>query len=421
MRTARHADASDPSSLDVGSAFKRRFDALAAIGRDPVSGATDRFSWTVADLEARAWFIAEATDLDLRVESDGFGNLWAWWPDLTGDAAIATGSHLDTVPGGGSYDGALGVVSALGAIERLRHAGLEPVHPIGVVVFTEEEGARFGMATLGSRLASGQLDPTVAMELRDASGTSLADAMRAARAQPDPVGVATGQVARLAAFVELHIEQGRHLVDVPAPIAVGSGIVPHGRWRLTVTGEGNHAGTTRLADRHDPALPLADAITSARRQAARHEAVATIGRIELAPNGTNVIAAQTRAWLDARAPDDGTLSALVADWSADVRRAAVAHGCEVAVVEESRSASVQFDTTLTQRIRETLSRHGRTVPVIPTAAGHDAGVLAGSVSTAMLFVRNPTGISHAAAEAATVDDCVSGVEALATVLADLAS
>ncbi len=410
----------DPPWPDPTPAFTRRFDSLAAIGRDATSGAYHRFSWTAVDRAARAWFTDEAVDLGLRVDTDRFGNLWAWWPDVDGDSAIATGSHLDTVPGGGAYDGALGVVAALGAAELLRDTGFRPKRPLAIAVFTEEEGARFGMATLGSRLAAGRVDPVAAFGFRDVDGVTLGDAMRAMGLEPGRGEDGPSPVARLGCFVELHIEQGRRQADLGAPIAVATEIVPHGRWRLTVTGDGNHAGTTRLADRHDPSLPMAEAILSARRHAERHGAVATVGRVEIEPNGTNVIPSRIRAWLDARAPEDAVLTELVRDWSADAVAAGAVHGCEVAIAEESRSAAVRFDPDLTGRIQDNLSRGGQSVPAIATAAGHDAGILASSTPTAMIFVRNPTGISHAAAEAATVDDCVAGVRALATVLADLA-
>ncbi|MGB4116765.1 MAG: M20/M25/M40 family metallo-hydrolase, partial [Polaromonas sp.] len=174
-----------PPVSAVRRAFERRFDALAAIGREDSTGAYHRLSWTAEDLAARAWFVAEARGLGLLVEVDRFGNLWAWWGDPTGNGAIATGSHLDTVPGGGAYDGALGVVAALGAIEILRETRFQPTHPVVIVVFTEEEGARFGMGTLGSRLAVGLIEPDVAFERRDVAGTTLASAMRSADLHPN--------------------------------------------------------------------------------------------------------------------------------------------------------------------------------------------------------------------------------------------
>ncbi len=408
-----------PPASSVRLAFERRFDALAAIGRDEATGAYNRFSWSREDLVARAWFIAEAQALGLVVEVDPFGNLWAWWGDPSGPGAIATGSHLDTVPGGGAFDGALGVVAALGAVEILREAGVQPTHPVVIVVFTEEEGARFGVGTLGSRLAAGLIDPSVAFERRDVAGTTLASAMRSADLHPNSLDSASNPLSRAACFVELHIEQGRRLVDLGSAIGVATEIVPHGRWRMTATGEGNHAGTTRLDDRRDPTLCLAEAITSAHRHAHDHGAVATIGRVEVDPNGSNVIPSEVRAWLDARAPDEQVLSSLVQGWTSDVAEAAMVNGCQVSVAEESRSLAVRFDAVLIGRMRRVLRAAGAVVPAIATGAGHDAGILATTIPTGMLFVRNPTGNSHSAAEAAAIEDCVAGVQALAAILEDL--
>jgi N-carbamoyl-L-amino-acid hydrolase len=407
------------SVSSVRQSFERRFDALAAIGRDARTGAYRRFSWTKEDLEARAWFIAEAQALGLLAEVDRFGNLWAWWGDPNGPGAIVTGSHLDTVPGGGAFDGALGVVAALGAIELLRDADVAPTAPVAAVVFTEEEGARFGLATLGSRLAAGVVVADEVLARQDEAGVTLATAMRSAHLYPSAHRSTPNPIDRAACFIELHIEQGRRLVDLDTPIGVATEIVPHGRWRMSATGQGNHAGTTRLEDRHDPGLCLAEAITSARRQAAAIDAVATIGRVEVHPNGSNVIPSEALAWLDARAPDEDALSTLVQGWTDDLAVVAAATGCRITVTEESRSAPVTFDSVLTGRIRRVLQAEHAVVPAIATGAGHDAGILASVVPAAMLFVRNPTGISHAADEAASVEDCVLGIEGLAAVIEDL--
>jgi N-carbamoyl-L-amino-acid hydrolase len=216
--------------------------------------------------------------------------------------------------------------------------------------------------------------------------------------------------------VELHVEQGRGLVDTGHPVGVATAIWPHGRWRYSFRGEANHAGTTRLADRHDPALPFAGTVLAARDLAGRFDAVATVGRVQVTPNGTNAVPSLVEAWLDARAPDEATLSALVADVSAVARSAAEEHGVALDVVRESTTPVVDFDAGLQDRLARVLGEP----PRLPTGAGHDAGILAPEVPTAMLFVRNPTGVSHSPAEHAEVDDCVAGIEALAAVLADLA-
>jgi N-carbamoyl-L-amino-acid hydrolase len=193
-------------------------------------------------------------------------------------------------------------------------------------------------------------------------------------------------------------------------------IWPHGRWRCTFTGAADHAGTTRLADRRDPLLPFAATALAARDLADRAGALATVGRVQVAPNGTNAVPSRVDAWLDARAADEDVLTRLVADVTTAAATAAGEHGVRLDTVEESRSPAVVFDPVLRDRLSAVLGG----VPALPTGAGHDAGVLAAHVPTAMLFVRNPTGISHSPAEHADAGDCVAGVRALAAVLEDLA-
>src|SRR6266567_3233626 len=223
MGVIRHVDAAYPEAGD-GMTSPERFAALwrslAPIGNSPQG--YHRISWTYPDLACREWFAEEAADRGLRVETDGNGNLWAWRGDPAAGDAVVTGSHFDSVPGGGGYDGPLGIVSA---------------------------------------------------------------------------------------FLELHVEQGRALT---APVGVASAIWPHGRWRLDVTGQGNHAGTTRVAERHDPMLTFAFAVLAANKEAQLNDAHATVGRVSVEPNATNAIPSAVTAWLDARAADQSTLDSLVA-------------------------------------------------------------------------------------------------------------
>jgi beta-ureidopropionase / N-carbamoyl-L-amino-acid hydrolase len=401
----------------VSEGFTALWRTLEPIGREPGGGYL-RYTWTEADAAARAWLADQARERGLDVETDRNGNLWTWWGDPTAAPAVVTGSHLDSVPHGGGYDGPLGIVSALLAIDRLRSRGFVPARPIAVVAFAEEEGARFGVACLGSRLMCGALAPDRARSLVDADGTGLPAAMAAHGLSPDGLGADPDRLGRIAAYVELHIEQGRHLADVDAPVGVASGIWPHGRWRLDIDGEANHAGTTRMGDRRDPMRTLARTVVAAAEEAESVSAHAGVYRVRVTPNATNAVPSRATGWLDARAPDEDRLGKLVAAVVARAEEDALLDGTTVFIDVESASPPVTFDPDLRDRMVAVL---GGGVPVLGTAAGHDAGVLAGAgVPTGMLFVRNPTGVSHAPAEHATPDDCESGVAALAAVLADLA-
>jgi N-carbamoyl-L-amino-acid hydrolase len=393
---------------------------LLPVGRDSRTGGYRRYSWTESDAACRAWFARTATGLGLRTDCDGNGNLWAWWGRSGDRPAVVTGSHLDSVPDGGGYDGPLGVVSAFAAIAELRTDGFRPARPIAVAAFTEEEGARFGVACLGSRLLTGAIDAPAARQLRDRDGVSLAEAMLAAGRDPGQLGPDEKLLAGLGACVELHIEQGSALAGLGAAVGVADGIWPHGRWRLDFSGRADHAGTTRLADRRDPMLPLATTVLEARAAAERWGSLATIGKIIAEPGAANAISAAVRAWLDARAPDDDTLERVVADVWAAAEDSAGRHGVQVSRRLESVTPAVTFDAGLRDRIIGVLGAAGTPAPVLATGAGHDAGVLASRIPAAMLFVRNPTGVSHSPAEHADPADCAAGVAALAAVLADLA-
>jgi N-carbamoyl-L-amino-acid hydrolase len=392
---------------------------LEPIGRDPETGGYRRYSWTPADAECRAWFTRQAERLGLTVEQDRNGNLWAWWGPARQNA-IVTGSHLDSVPDGGGYDGALGVVAALAAVEELKTKNFNPERAVAIAVFTEEEGARFRVACLGSRLITGVIDPASARALRDDDGVTLAAAMTAAGRDASLLGPDEDLLARVDAFVELHVEQGRALAPLGAAIGVAEGIWPHGRWRFDFAGRADHAGTARLADRNDPMLPYASTVLAARRLAAEHGAVATFGKVIAEPGGANGVNSAVRAWLDARAPDEETLAETADAITAAAAAAAAEHGVRFGAAPESYTPLVRFDENLRDRITGALGSAGITAPVLPTAAGHDAGFLAARIPTAMLFVRNPTGVSHSPAEYAEQADCEAGVHALALVLEDLA-
>jgi N-carbamoyl-L-amino-acid hydrolase len=242
---------------------------------------------------------------------------------------------------------------------------------------------------------------------------TLAEAMRQAGADPAATGEDTEALARIGAFVELHVEQGRAL---DAPVGVATGIWPHGRWRLRMRGEANHAGTTRLADRRDPMLPCAAAVLAAREAAGHVGALATFGKIAVVPGGVNAIPSVVDGWLDARAPDDATLAKVVAEITAAAHSSGAAHGVDVEVSAESYTPGVAFDGALSDRVAAAAGH----LPALATGAGHDAGILSARVPTAMLFVRNPTGVSHSPAEFAEAADCVAGIRALSAVLEDLA-
>ena len=415
---------------------------LAAIGdegRDAKRGGYSRPVYSDAEITLREWFIAEANARGLEVSTDANGIIWAWWdmPGSTQDeasrrGALVTGSHLDSVPGGGAFDGPLGVASALAAYdvlaEREASGALVRNRALALTVFPEEEGSRFGVACLGSRLLTGAIDPARALNLRDAQGNTFADIATANGLDPALMGRDEAALARIGDFIELHVEQGKglnseeytdHAGRGPA-IAVGDSILGHGRWRLSFNGQGNHAGTTLMTDRSDPMIAAAQSIVAVRQiAAAQDNARATVGRLEPVPGGTNVIASRVDMWLDVRHPDDAITAMLVEKIHGQAQKLAAFEGCTVTLTEESFSNTVHFDSALTRSLASSVQRLVPDAPLLPTGAGHDAGVLAAEVPSGMLYVRNPSGISHSPEEYVEDDDARAGVLALADALEDL--
>lgn len=408
-------------------------EAINDVGLDPQRGGYSRPVFSTPEIDLRGWFIEQAQRRGLDVETDRNGVLWAWWGSPPSDAAsaagrgaVVTGSHLDSVPGGGAFDGPLGVASALIAVDKLRSRGITAgegsTRPLAISVFPEEEGSRFGVACLGSRLMSGVIDPNRARSLRDADGTTFAEVCRANGVDPERLGPDPAGLNRIGQFVELHVEQGRGQIDLgPAhgpehAVAIGSSVLGHGRWKFTISGQGNHAGTTLMKERADPMVAAARVVLAVQHVATdKDDARATVGRLEPIPGGTNVIAAKVELWLDVRHPDDAVTAALVTKIHGKAQIAAAEEGCSVTLTEESYSNTVHFDTALQSQLQNLLPH----AAVLSTGAGHDAGVLAARVPSAMLFVRNPTGISHSPEEFVERDDAERGAEALADVLAGL--
>ena len=386
---------------------------LAPVGMSRAGG-YERFAWSAADAECREWFVQGAVSRGLDVETDRNGNLWAWLnPGLPGKALVM-GSHLDSVPRGGAFDGPLGIASAFAALDAL--AGSSPSRPIAIVAFADEEGARFGVACAGSRLLTGSLGADAARALTDADGVTMAEAMDAAGIDARALGADRERLARIGQYLELHVEQGHLATSIghdgltsDRPIGLATEIWPHGRWRVDIVGQQNHAGTTRLDDRRDPMLGLADLIHGVRDAADRAGVLGTVGKVRVSPGAVNAIPGSVSAWIDARGGSEDAVRAALAGLGASV-------GFEL--IEESWTPATRFDQDFAARVGGAI---GSELPLLPSGAGHDAGVLAlAGIPTAMILVRNPSGISHAPEEYAEDADCERGVSALAAAVSHLA-
>jgi allantoate deiminase len=351
-----------------------------------------------------------------EVEVDGAGNLIGRRPGSEpGLPEIWTGSHLDTVPAGGRFDGALGVVAAIEALERLPPS----CRTVAAVAFRDEEGWRFGRGFFGSRSLCGLLAPAD-LELRDAAGTSVAEALAALGF--DPQG-ALRSGARPAFFVELHVEQGPTLDGLGAPLAVVTDIVGMGGCELVFEGAASHAGTTPLGARAD-ALCTAAAFLLALRAAAAAEgdAVATVGALAVEPGASNVVPARARLSVDIRSRDAETLARLIAAVERLAADAAAWEGCTYAVEAPWQDAPVPLHPRVREALAGAAADAGEPLVALPSGAGHDAGILArAGIPSGMLFVRSRAGgVSHSPLEHSDTADIATAVHVLTGALARLA-
>jgi N-carbamoyl-L-amino-acid hydrolase len=397
-------------------------ETLARLGaRD--DGGVARLALDDNDIEARLWFAAQAAELGAEAFADAAGNMFLHLPGSEpGLDPVVTGSHLDSQPAGGKYDGALGVVAGLEALRALRDAGVRPRRPLEVVSWTNEEGARFAPGTSGSACFTGVRTLAEARAARDARGTSFGDALDTCLARLDAAGIARRPLASpMHAFLELHIEQGPILERMGAPAGVVSGIQGVSWYEFRVTGMANHAGTTPRAARRD-AFEGACALSTALREAACDDADQvrfTIGRFEVEPGSVNTIPEHVTFSVDLRHPDAEVLAGL------DARFAELAAhpwaGCRTAMQRLSRIAPVAFPETLTRTMSDTAAELGLEAPRLVSGAFHDAIHLAGHCPTGMIFVPCRDGISHHPSESIEIEHAVAGTRLLAATLARLAT
>jgi N-carbamoyl-L-amino-acid hydrolase len=394
--------------IDAGL-YRRLFAELAEIGREP--GGWNRMAWGPGEDAAREWFRSTATALGLEVAQDPASNLWAVEPGAAEGPFDAVGSHLDSVADGGAFDGALGVVAGFVAVEAARRSGA--ARPLAVGAMVDEEGPRFGAAIFGSRALSGELAPDEILTRTDPEGNVLRDLAALRGVTAATLRAAPAFLPRVASWIEVHVEQGRRLVDVPAPLGVATSLAARERWRCTLRGASDHAGTAAMAERRDALVPAARAVLAAHDLAlAEPGAVATVGRISALPGSTNQVPGEAHLSLDVRAPAQDALGRV----REGVQAAAGADGIEAEWVCESADPGCVFDSGLREALHEAARSRGLAAIDLAAYAGHDAGVLARHLPAAMLFVRNPTGISHNPAESASEEDCLAACAVLARVL-----
>ena len=375
----------------------------ARIGAD--DGGVSRFAWSPELAEANAWLVERLEELGLEAEIDQAGNVLGRWDEGEG-TAVLIGSHLDTVPSGGRYDGALGVLAALEVARSLKRAGATLRRPLWVVSFNDEEGGRFQTGMLGSRAFVGDLD------LEDWRSRGVPDAMAAAGFDFDRLAEARG-IDRVGAYLELHIEQGPVLEQEGIDIGIVTAISGLLGFRVRLTGEANHAGTTPMASRRD-ALAGASRVVLALRDEARDrgDMTANVGILSVAPGGFNVIPGTAEFTIDVRAGHAEAFARAERFVHETLERVTNQEQLGLEVAETHRKQPTPLDPELQDVLAEAAEAEGATVRRMPSGAGHDAMVLAKYVPAAMLFVPSRAGISHSPDEFTDLHHCELGARVL---------
>ena len=399
-----------PSLQIDGDQLVRDLETLAAIGADDQGGVT-RIAYSREDREGREWVRAAFATLGLSETTDSAGNdTWVYPGTESGLAPLALGSHTDTVPNGGRYDGALGVLSALAVVRALHRGNRHLRHPVEVINFAAEEATMSG-ATFGSRAMAGTLAPDV-VNHRAWDSRTVADHLRDAGLDPDRV-TAARRTDGPAAFLELHIEQGRRLETQRKPIGIVEGIAGIRRYEVTVNGYANHAGTTLMQDRQDALVMAAPYILQVKAVAEQHGIVGTVGKMDILPGSPNVIPGQVIINLEIRGLDARALDL------AEQQLEAEAGKLQAAFVQTSNKPPVDSDPQLVQALVAACEDNGYAYARMASGAGHDAMCMADIAPQVMLFVPSRNGVSHSPDEYTPPADCVAGAQVLGTALVHL--
>jgi hydantoinase/carbamoylase family amidase len=383
-------------------------EALARFGGDG-RGVT-RLAWSPELAAASEWLCERLGALGLETSIDAAGNVLGRWEAGAG-TAVLVGSHLDTVPQGGRFDGALGVVAALEAIRGLKEAGIEPARPVWVVSFMDEEGARFRAGMLGSRAFAGEELPGLEAWV-DADGIALREAMAALGYDVDRVREARA-IDEVGAYLELHIEQGPRLEQAGVDVGIVTGIVGLLGFEAHFQGEANHAGTTPMETRRDALAGAARAILALRDEArARDDMTANVGVISVEPGGFNVVPGLCELTIDVRSPTPAGLARVEAFVRETLERVAREERLGLELTETYRLEPTPMDTGLVEALERAAALEGASSVRLPSGAGHDAMILGRHVPVAMLFVPSRGGVSHSPLEHTDERLCELGARVL---------
>ena len=391
-------------------------ETFAAIGADPQGGVT-RLAYSAVDLQGRQRFLEQAGAAGLAPRIDAVGNIFARRAGREdGLAPVGFGSHLDSVPNGGRFDGSLGVLAALEVVRSLNDAGMTTRRPIDLICFAAEESGRFGLGTLGSRALVGKLTPDMLESLRDPQGQTLGQVLQACGFDPSRLDRARLRPGGYHAYLELHLEQGAVLESRGLPVGIVTGIAAPTRYRVTYTGRADHSGATPMDLRKDALVAAAELVLAVRTLTVAHgnpTTVGTVGILRVQPGAMNVIPGQVTMGIDIRDIEAEGKRRVAMQVRAAAERIAGEAGLEVLIEPLTDDAPVPLPARIRQISAAACRARGIPFMELPSGAGHDAMYMAEVTEVGMLFTRCREGISHNPAEYVSPEDVVAGATALA--------
>jgi ureidoglycolate amidohydrolase len=398
-------------------------DALGAISQETPPVVT-RVVFTEADARGREFVKQLCRDAGLTIREDAVGNTFACWSgENPGLAPVGTGSHIDAIPNAGRFDGTVGVLGGLEAIRALARGGYKPLRSIELVIFTSEEPTRFGIGCLGSRLLSGLLDPAAAGRYKDRNGLSL-DEVRSCAGFEGPLSSVRLPPGYYAAFVEMHIEQGPILERGNVPLGVVTAIAAPASFKITIEGEGGHAGAVLMMDRHDAFLAAAEialAVEASARSSGSHDTVGTVGVCDVFPGAVNSIPSRVRMEIDVRDTDEARRDSVLRKIEQACEQVACRRGVQATVEPINADPPAHCAAHVVDTLIQASEVHGLPFERMISRAYHDSLFMSRIAPTAMLFIPCRGGVSHRPDEYASPEAIAQGTLVLAETLARLAS
>ncbi|MBM7551481.1 M20 family metallo-hydrolase [Thalassobacillus pellis] len=397
-----------------GSRLAKRFGLISEIGQTP-EGGSRRLGYSREERQAKELVKKWMREAGLSVREDEAGNVFGRMEGRhTQHASILSGSHLDTVPNGGHFDGVLGVLAALEVAESWKQIGFQPDIPYEIVIFSDEEGSRFNTGLTGSKAVVGDLDWEMLSSLSDLEGTSFEKVLEQDGLDFTKLAATKWDFESIHAFIEVHIEQGKQLEKGNQPVGIVSGIAGPCWLKFIFEGVAGHAGNTPMDDRQDALLAASKFILEVNSlpEQVSESAVATVGKLEVDPNGVNVIPGRVELHVDIRDIKEDTRDLLIEKTKARAANIANHYSVKVESAITHRVAPVPVNERLKEKLMTAAGQNGLEQKLLPSGAGHDAMIIGRYVPMGMLFVRSANGTSHNPKEWSSLNDCVTAVHVL---------